>query len=669
MQSDISVNTVNTQVLCWLAAGITLAILPHGLRMPLWILPLTLTLILWRLGAAIKAWPMPGPDHPPLRWLKVLLIVAGFIGVYLSFHTLVGREAGSALLVILAGFKILETRYGRDVYIASFLGFFVIVTNFFVTETMTTAFYMLATLVVMFTALIIFNDPGRILKPADKLKTAGGLLLQALPVMLILFLLFPRINGPLWGLPQDAYAGKMGIDDEMAPGTISRLVQSNAVAFRAEFEDAIPPNSRLYWRGPVLWYNDGYKWTRERVSDTRPAPIATTGKPVNYSITLEPTSQRWLFALEMPAAPNENGYLTNDFQLRTRKPVNKRIRYALSAYPEYRLDSINSRELRRALQLPPGFHKKTLALAQSWQEDNPDPASIIERALAMFAQENFFYTLTPLLLTGDNVDDFLFNTRQGFCEHYAGAFVVLMRAAGIPARVVAGYQGGSLNPVGDYFVVRQRDAHAWGEVWIKERGWVRIDPTSAVSPARVEQGIGDALPDLISDVPAMFNLSRFSRDLWNNLRNIWDAANNQWIQWVITYGPDRQALLLKKFGVENINLQLLSLILLIIVGLMFVIIAVWLFRQREPVRDPARAVYDRFCGKIAATGIRRLPSEGPLDFARRAGLKQRALAAAVDRITALYVAVRYGGEYEKFDMLKNEVRNFRPAKILKNSAV
>jgi transglutaminase-like putative cysteine protease len=635
--------------------------------MPLWVLPLTLALILWRLGAALRGWPLPGEKNFHLRILQIFIMISAGIGVYVSFHTLAGREAGSALLVLLAGFKIVETKQERDVYIATFLGFFVIITNFFVSETIATAVYMLFTLLVMFTALITFNDYDQSLKPALKFRTAGILLLQALPVMLVLFLLFPRINGPLWGLPQDAYAGKMGIDDQMEPGSISRLIHSNDVAFRVKFEGVPPDNAKLYWRGPVLWYNDGNKWSQERVLDTGSPPLQTSGSPVNYIITLEPTSQRWLFALEMSDLPPEHAHITNDYQLRTNNPVNKRMRYQLSSYPEYILGRSNSYELHRALQLPENFHPKTISLAQTWLGEGTDAESIINRALQMFNEQDFYYTLSPPLLTKDNVDEFLFETRQGFCEHYTSAFVVLMRAAGIPARIIAGYQGISYNPVGDYHIVYQRDAHAWTEVWLDERGWVRVDPTSAVAPERVQHGIQAAMPEAIIEVPAVFGQIQLSRDLWQNLRNTWDAINNQWNQWVISYGPDRQALFLKKFGVKNINLHLLGLLLVFTVTIMLAVIAIWMFRQYQPTRDRARKLYDRFCYKLARIGVRRMPYEGPVDFAARVSKKHGQMAGIVKRITGLYISARYGSQIHKLAVLEKEVRAFQPQKILRSN--
>ena len=650
--------------LYWLIAGTVMSILPHSRQLPIWIIILSLSLISLRLVLSLKKKFLPAQRFSLLRILQTVMVLAGFIGIFAYYHTLSGRDAGTALLVLLAGFKILETFSGRDFYIAVFLGFFVIVTNFFYTQSIVIALYMIMTVWVMVTALVSFNDRRAGVRYTDWIRIAGIMLIQALPVMVILFFLFPRINGPLWGLPKDAHAGLIGISNEMEPGSISKLIRSNAVAFRVEFEGEIPPHNTLYWRGPVFWYDDGRKWTREPVYYTDAPTAEVSGPPIHYTITMEPTDQRWLFALEMPDQAPAAGYISYDYQLQSRKPVQQRIRYELSSYTDYRLDTGDSYELRRALQIPLHAHKKAIKLARSWRAKTNRPEDVVNLALRMFNEQDFYYTLTPPLLSGDNVDDFLFTTRQGFCEHYAAAFVVLMRAAGIPARVVTGYQGGIYNPVGNYLIIYQRDAHAWAEVWLDDRGWVRVDPTSAVSPARVEQGIQDALPGEVIDIPGVFNQSLLSRDLWNRLRNTWDAINNQWNQWFISYGPERQSLFLRQFGMEKIDYRILTLILLILTSLLLLTIGWLLSRQQPGAADPARRIYDRFCRKLAGIGIQHRAHEGPLDFAARVSLKRKALSSQVNQITSLYVQVRYGSQMDKLRQLEQQVNIFRPKKLL-----
>lgn len=648
----------------WLIAGTVMCILPHGRQLPIWVIILSLSLITLRLLLTLKKKFLPIQRFLFVRVLQTVMVLAGFIGIFAYYHSLVGRDAGTALLVLLAGFKILETFSERDFYIAVFLGFFVIITNFFHTQSIVIALYMTVTVWVMLTALVSFNDHMAGGRYSDRIRTAGIMLIQSLPVMLILFLLFPRINGPLWGLPKDAHAGLIGISDEMEPGSISQLIRSNAVAFRVEFDGEIPPHNKLYWRGPIFWYTDGRKWTREPANYIDVPRLEVSGAPIHYTITMEPTNKRWLFALEMPRQAPAAGYISYDYQLQSHKPVQQRIRYELSSYTDYRLDTGNSYELRRALQIPLHAHKGAIKLARSWRAVTTRPIEVVNLALRMFNKENFYYTLTPPLLTGDNVDDFLFTTRQGFCEHYAAAFVVLMRAAGIPARVVTGYQGGIYNPVGNYLIIYQRDAHAWAEVWLDDRGWVRVDPTSAVSPARVEQGIQDALPGEVIDIPGVFNQSLLSRNLWQQLRNTWDAINNQWNQWFVSYGPERQSLFLRQFGMETIDYRLLTLLLLFFTGLILLTIAWLLFRQQPGTSDPARRIYNRFCRKLAGIGIQHRPHEGPLDFAARVSLKKKTLARQVNLITSLYVEVRYGSQTDKLHQLEKQVDIFRPKKLL-----
>ncbi|MGH8120418.1 MAG: transglutaminase TgpA family protein [Gammaproteobacteria bacterium] len=645
-----------TEALSWLCGGMALAILPHLRHTPFWIVALAAAMILWRLGGEFRHWSLPDPRFPRLRRVLVLVAVAGFAGVFSHYHTLVGREAGTSMLVLLAGLKILETHGNRDFYISTFLAFFVIVTNFFYIQTIGTAVYMTMTVLILTTALITCNDRGRSRKPAERVRYACGLLVQSAPVMLVLFLLFPRISGPLWGLPKDAYAGHTGISDSMEPGSISQLAQSGEVAFRVQFDGPLPERAKLYWRGPVLWHNDGRKWTRSKSTYTGPSLVKVSGAPIHYAVTLEPTNQHWLFALEMPEQPPAQGQFFHDFQLQSRQAVQQRTRYELSSFLDYYLGAGDPGELRRALQLPRGAHPQAVSLAQTWHAAGNDPESVVRNALGMFNREKFYYTLSPPLLAGDNVDEFLFGTRQGFCEHYAGAFVVLMRAARIPARVVTGYQGGVFNPVGNYLIVHQRDAHAWAEVWMDKYGWVRVDPTAAVAPERILEGTGGAP---LAGVP-VFGRNLFTRDIVQNLSLLWDAVNNQWNQWVISYGPKKQTQFLEQIGLRQIGFGKLSLILAVAVCILLAAVMIWLVQGHAVTCDPARVLYDRFCRKVARLGTERRLDEGPLDFARRAGRKHRKLCGEMNEITRLYILARYASQNEQMAALRQHVRKFKP---------
>ncbi len=482
--------------------------------------------------------------------------------------------------------------------------------------------------------------------------------------MILMFLLFPRVNGPLWGLPKDAQSGLTGIDDEMSPGSISQLILSDEVAFRVQFEDDIPSKSSLYWRGPVLWHTDGYKWVPDRPREpvTR---VISSADPTNYIVTMEATDKRWLFALDIPSIVASESYFSHDMQVRTKKPVIKRTRYEASSHIDYVLLSETQDDLDYALQLPRNYHPRTIELARSWRAQGLSNIEIVERALTHFNQQTFYYTLNPPVLLDDPVDEFMFETRQGFCEHYAAAFTILMRAAGIPARVVTGYQGGTVNPVGSYMIVYQRDAHAWTEVWLGEdQGWVRIDPTSAVSPSRVTDGIESALPEsLINIPPGIFNNS-FSRNLWERMNNTFDAINNRWNQWVLGYDRNRQSFLLNRIGIGELDEEELLTGLVVLIVIVMVIISLSLFHQVRKRYDTARHLYDKYRKRLMRAGIRIYDYEGPRDLAMRAGRIRSDLKEAINEITDSYIRIRYDNCIEDLESLKYLVRDFKPNRVL-----
>ncbi|MGH8630185.1 MAG: transglutaminase TgpA family protein, partial [Burkholderiales bacterium] len=521
------------------------------------------------------------------------------------------------------------------------------------------AIYLALCVVAFLSAFISLNDERHRLGGARRLRLAATMLAQAVPLMLLLFVLFPRVTGPLWGLPKDARSGLVGLDDEMTPGAISELTLSDAVAFRVEFTGAMPDHPLLYWRGPVLWYTDGVKWVPDRFRTEGPR-VQTRGQPVEYTVTLEPTERNWLFGLELPAEAPQRGALSHDMQIRTRVPVRDRQRYTLTSYPDYSLYASHHTELINALQLPPGRHPRAVTLARDWRDEGLNDLQVIKRALEMFNKQAFYYTLSPPRLLEDTVDQFLFETRQGFCEHYAAAFVILMRAAGVPARVVTGYQGGAVNPIGNYLIVRQRDAHAWAEVWIGEKGWIRIDPTAAVAPSRIMQGIEEALPGSLIDIPLGLQDNAIARGIWEQASNTWDALNNRWNQWVLGYDRNRQSLLLSRLGLGALDHPDLIITLTITFGVILMIIAIGLFRGNIQVGDEARRLHDQFCRKLARRGLVRRSSEGPEDFARRAALRLPGSAAAMRSVTELYVSVRYAGRREQLAALRQAVAEFRP---------
>ena len=631
----------------WLLAAALATAAPHALAQPAWLSAYMAGLLLWRAWIWFKERPLPP------RWLLMLLVAVGVAGIGAQYHTLFGRDAGVALLVLFIALKLMELRARRDGVVVLMLGYFLLLTHYFYSQSIPTGLWMLAALLVVTAALLRLHGDHRA-APAATLRRAGLLLGQALPFMLVFYLLFPRVAGPLWGLPRDAHAGLTGLSDSMAPGSLSNLIQNGGIAFRVQFEGSPPPRQKLYWRGPVLDLYDGTTWRPRFQPDRRPPQLQPQALPVAYTTTLEATGQRWLLALDAPLTLPPETSLTNDLQALAREPLQNRSRQTWRSVLDYRHNVEERKDiLARALQLPPQRNPRTLALARSWQADNGQPEALVNRALQLFRTENFVYTLRPPLLGPDAMDDFLFSTRRGFCEHYASAFVVLMRAAGIPARVVTGYQGGEINPVDGYLTVRQSDAHAWAEVWIEGQGWRRVDPTAAISPARVESGIAAALP---ADDPLPV-LVRLDMDWLRQLRNRWEATNNAWNQWVLGYNPQRQREVLRRLGLQEPDWRSMAVALGAATSLILLGLTLWSLGRRPP-RDPVQQAWQRFCAKAARLGPARQEWEGPRDYARRLGQSQPSLANLAADAANRYIALRYGPPLAPAD-LKQQLQQLR----------
>ena len=641
--------TIPFAPLALILAGAALAAAPHAQRLPWWVTVIGAAMIAWRAWAGWKN------EHLPRRWLLAVLVMVGMAAVYLNFRTILGRDAGVTLLVLFLSLKLMETRHRRDAVVVTFLCYFLALTNFFYSESILTAAAMLVTVLVLTAGLVGVNGPQRPIRESARL--AGILLAQGVPVMVLLFFLFPRVQGPMWGIPTDAFGGTTGLSDSMTPGNISLLSQSDAVAFRAQFPDGAPERRRLYWRGPVFWQFDGRTW---RAGDVRVSDFANfdpLSAPIHYTVTLEPHERGWLFALEMPGRVPPGAGATGDFQLLSRRPVTARIRYEMSSFLQYRaMGGATPRELAAARELPPGFNPRAVALAQGWRSELGSDERILERAVDWFKRAGLEYTLAPPPLGRDSVDEFLFETKSGFCEHFASAFVVMMRAAGVPARIVTGYQGGEINPIDGYMIVRQSDAHAWAEVWIADEGWVRVDPTAAAVPMRVESGLAAAVPT----GDRLPFLGRADLSWLRALRFNWEALANYWNQWVVGYNVDRQRELLSRLGMPSPSWEKMAMTLFWLVGLVVAVLSLWMLRRARE-QDPVARAWRRFCRKLARHGTERGRAEGPRAFAARASSEQPHVAADVAEISELYVRLRYGPvpDPASIALLRQRVREFR----------
>lgn len=627
----------------WLLLALTMVTAPHVERVPWWITLLVATLFAWRVYIMLNAMRLPR------KWLLLLIAAGALGGIYISYGRILGRDSGITLLVIMLALKLLEMATLRDAMILIFICYFLVITNFLYSQSIPIALYMLCAVWIVTATMIGFqyrtHQPGY----RYQLRSAGMMLLQATPLMLALFVLFPRIQGPIWGMPQDAYSGMTGLSDEMSPGSVSKLLLSDAIAFRVGFESIIPAINQLYWRGPVLWDFDGYTWTAPRVPYLLPREYQPLGTAIEYTVTVEPHSRRWLFALDLPARVPARSQMTGDFQLLFQTAVNNRIRYDMASHLSYRDNTEpGSRELERALALPPNSNLRSVGLAGKMRKAAPDERAYITAVLDMFRSQNFYYTTTPPLLRDDPVDEFLFSTRAGFCEHFASSFALLMRAAGIPARIVTGYQGGEINTVGNYLTVRQADAHAWVEVWLRDDGWVRVDPTAAVSPARVEAGVAAAVPQTEA-----LSLLRGEYAWLRQARMTWDSLANSWNQIVLGYTQDRQRQLMRRVGIDNATWKSLATIMFIVTGAITLVLAGLMLHKLKALRpDPVSAAYARFCERLARGGLARHPSEGPDAFRKRAIAARPELAQPISSISELYIRLRYGEAIHAADALQ-----------------
>ncbi len=620
---------LNQQQVLWLCAAATGAFAPLTPWLPWWLSAISALALVWRgflLWRRIKL--------PPL-WIVNLMAVSGAIGVSMHYRTLLGKDAGVALLALFLALKLFETRTSRDAYAVVFLGYFLVFSQFFNSQSIPSALTAIATVILLTATLVALNRTQTTIAAA--LRVSITMVAQAVPFMLVLFVLFPRIAGPLWGLPQDSGRSISGLSDTMTLGSISQLSLSDAIAFRVHFEKDMPPRESLYWRGPVLSAFDGHTWHIAHPSVSSIPPYVTKGSAYPYEVTLEPHQQHWLFALELPSTLPADSVIGSDYELFSRKPVRNRMRYAVTSHPDTRGGADESgRVLSEALTLPKDINPRAKALGEELHALHNKVPGIVAAMLLRYRNEPFTYTLSPPPLGHNDIDDFLFSTRRGFCEHFAASFVFVMRAAGVPARVVTGYQGGEINPVDGYLEVRQLDAHAWAEVWIRSEGWRRIDPTAAIAPNRVEQNLAAAITEGES-LPIMM---RGDHPWLRAARYRLDAMVNGWNQWVLGYDAKHQRDLLQYLGMSSPDWQSMGALLMVCCGVLMLGYTAWTLQQWQR-SDPIQRHWQRFQHKLARRGVVAQPWEGPREYGNRASHALPHHANEIDEIEALYETLRY----------------------------
>ncbi|NCC25059.1 MAG: DUF3488 domain-containing protein [Deltaproteobacteria bacterium] len=634
------------------------SLLGHLGHLPAWIIVFCMAAGTWFFLWSLKL----VPQVP--RWLRLILTLAACAAAVLTSGRFVGRDVGAAMLALMLSLKLLEFGRSSDRRFILFISLFLSVTALLFAKTLPMTGYAMICSGLILTLVVRLEQTGP--DTASAARTTALLMLQALPLAAILFLVFPRIQGGLWGVAAPAAGASTGLTDTLAPGSINFLAFSPSVAARVKFSGPVPPSRQRYFRALVLNSFDGMAWTPGwRVESRRGLPppterIEDISGPIDYEITVEFDHTEFLPALDLPMAASGNAVLSEGFLVRPRRPPVDTFRFRARSATIYRTGP--SGPPNQALQLPETGFPQARTLAAAWR--GMPPQEIVRAALDLIRREEFIYTLSPPLLEDEPVDRFLFETRQGYCEHFASSFAVLMRAAGVPARVVVGFQGGEINPLTEFLVLRASDAHAWTEVWYEGRGWVRIDPTSAVAPDRIELGMQATFPQ--SDLPliAQGEAPAFVAQGVRGLRIGLDAVNTFWQQWVLDYSGRRQMELLKRLKLDRGDwLGVLARVgIVLVTGLGILGLAVlWRLRPNRD-SDPVRRAMNRFRTRLTRAGLSTPDWAGPRDLSRMIVLARPDLGPEAGRILELYEALRYTPNPDPEDQktLVRLVRSWRP---------
>ncbi|NND56253.1 MAG: DUF3488 domain-containing transglutaminase family protein [Xanthomonadales bacterium] len=653
--------------LFWVLLAFSAVVVLHLEHLPPWVTALAGLCVLWRILEYRGV--VPFPPWP----LKAALVAGCMVGLTLVYPSLLGLEPMLSMLVAGFGLKLLEMHHKRDAVVLVYLAFFATAVDCVFSVEITTFILVLLTFMIATTALISINQSNTRSFSMRPLMIALRILATALPLMLALFLVVPRL-GALWSIPMPKNQARTGVGDTLSPGGISQLVGSDELAFRARFDGEIPGRERLYWRGLVFSQFDGREW--KQADFLRPGlsifrgrgdeNVERLGDAIRYTVTMEPTNRHWLFALATPATLERGIRLMRDSRLVSANEISLRRSYNVRSWLDYRLEpeELDPRSAELERFIPTGSNPETTRVAREWAQETPDAENLIMRVLQLYNQ-SFIYTLEPPLLGEQAVDEFLWGTRRGFCEHFASSFAFFMRAAGYPARVVVGYLGGEIHPTENFVTVRQYDAHAWAEVWIRGRGWIRVDPTAAVAPERVEMSLADLFSNeegfLAGSPLSLLRFRDFGLVNWIILQR--DYLDYAWATWVLGY--DRRQLEVLERLLGQVNAFRLGLLFMVAAGISLLpYLVIRLMHRRRNRPDPRDALISQFCAKMARAGLPRRTGEGVLGYARRISEEEPRVEHEAMEIARSYVSQRYDERApQRLDELRKMVRRFNPTTV------
>ncbi|MFT6057308.1 MAG: transglutaminase-like putative cysteine protease [Pseudohongiellaceae bacterium] len=638
--------------LIWILLSVAVVLAPQSVRMPAWISIIAAVCIAWRVLIFSGKLSYPG------RWMRILIVLFTLAVSITQMRSIgIGLDSAAALLALGFVFKLIEMKQKRDIYVVISLCFVMTMVAFLYSQSIVATAYSLGAILVILGAMIALNRSINVSDNWGTSKMAGKILLQAMPLAVVLFYVFPRI-APLWAVPIQSSGASTGVSNEMSPGDISSLGRSGDLAFRVQFENSeAPAHELLYWRGLVLTDFDGETWRRERsrssfsIASARAdkqlqweGRMSRGGAALDYNIILEATQQPWVYGLHLAEAIDDDLFQSRNFELFNSGLVTQRLSYDLRSYLQSKTDFVLVDRVRRQnLEMPSGGNSQSREFARQLRSSVTTDRDYVMAVLSHFSQNEYFYTLNPALLGNDRIDDFLFETREGFCEHYSSTFAYLMRAAGIPARVVIGYQGAELNPFENYMMVYQYNAHAWNEVWLEDEGWVRFDPTGAVSPDRVRLGVEAAL----RDDPAFLEQSLFSTSglgsiNWiNSLRLRLDALEYEWNRRVVNYDEDVQFEFFEKiFG--EVTEQKILFLLFGLASVVVIVVASSVIRfEPRSKHGPVLSLYNKMSKDLEKIGLGRMRGEGPIAYRDRVVAARPDLRGIMMQVTRLYVEISY----------------------------
>lgn len=678
--------TKESAIVIPIICALVVAIAPHTFGLPLWINVWCLIMWGYMLVRLKTGWPMPGTR------IRYGLAFTGIAGLLLTYQVQIGADAFVGLLALMAAIKPFEMATHRHQMITLLLTYFIIITSLFRSESMFIVLYMFFSVLITTIAMVRVNAPKDRLR--ESVNLGGKIMAQAIPLMVLLFLLFPRLPGSLFGI-QDKTRGRTGFSDRLSPGSVTRLAQDHTPAFRAEFRGPGPLANQLYWRGVVFEKFDGKTWTTQEVEQPLPPTLVFPGETHTYTILLEPHNSPWLMALDRPIKGPTWALLTAGQVLKSQRPVKQKIQYTVTSLtrdpfmvtdknnltipnaqeiipesqdysadpiPEHISDQVLAKEMAAGIiSTAKAKNPRTRTLARTLVEKTASAPEKTQALLAYFKGNQFIYTLNPPRSQGHPIDDLLFESKLGYCEHFASAFAFMMNVLEVPARVVGGYLGGEHNPYGNYLTIRQSYAHAWVEIFDSNNGWVRVDPTMAVAPERMETN-PDGSSSAIRSSAGRFSFSQ-------KLTFALDAANMRWEAWFTGYSYFEQKAFLEKLGLGKwtgfVGTPLLLVIVTLITLAGFAGALFWLFQFKRDRPDPVQQAYGLFCRRLDKLGLTRRPDQGAIDFAKISGKRRPDLQRSIMTITDLYVQLRFQKKCPDTTLaeFKDRIKNFNPKPV------